>query len=547
MRKNGWAALLMLTCMPAWAGDVFVSSPVIVASHDQMSAGALQQTQLDAPVSTYTVQGNRYWLASQWDWSGRITHSLLGGGLDNPYGQVLWTKQTCARDAQGFCVSSPGYAFTQIVPPAVAQLWFVNLYQPQPVDDGELLGFVHEERVNLSGGVDGNQEGKTRIGLAWSIDHGNTWTYLGRILSPFGDAEPHNIQGAPYVVKDGYFYVYFTDKVTTESGVRSGIAVARASVASVLQAARAGSLGTGLWKKYNAGSFSTDGLGGVSSPIAPWGITHTQAGYSAQTGKFYLPLTFMTWQSGSERVNSSVKIYESTDAVTWSASPSIVVADERAGTLRADAGYQYCSIADRDGAPNAQLGDAFYLYCMKDPYPRSRNFAIYRWEVDTDATPGDGFRQSAQFTSTQGPRWEYLYGDGSGPLQAMTWASGYWVGSDPWTRVTYDGFHAGNHQMPVLAWVAPRSGTVRIEGTARSSHPSVDTDGLPNCGDGFAISIVHNSSQVAAGSVAAADTVGTSFSLVRNVVAGDGLFFIAAPGANNNCDSVRFDPSVRYQ
>ena len=541
---------VLAACCASAVAAPFVTSPIIVASHDAMTAGQLFQTQTDAPVSTYTVLGNRYWLSSQWDrGNGKITHSVHGGNLDTPYSQTLWTKDTCARSSQGYCMSSQGYAFAHVVPSDVVDLWFVNLYQPQPVDDGELLAFVHEERAGMTGGTPQNREGRTRIGLAWSNDHGNTWTYLGRIIAPYGDPDGHNVQGAPYVIKDGYFHVYFTDKVTTANGVHDGIAVARASVASVLQAARSGSLGTGLWKKHSNGTFATDGLGGASSPIAPWGITHTQAAYSTHTGKYYLPLTFMTWPSGSGgRVNSSVKIYESTDAVTWAASPSIVVADEAASTLRNDAGYQYCSIVDRGGAPNAQVGADFYVYCVKDPYLYSANFGLYRWQVMTSPAAGDVFRQSKDFGTAQGPRWQYLHGDGNGPLQAMTWSSaGYWVGTDAYARVVSDGFHTGATQMPVLAWLAPNTGTVRIEGTARSANPMLGTDGLPNCGDGFSVGVTHDSTALGSVSIVAADTVGASFSMSRPVVAGDALFFIAAPGANNYCDSVRFDPSIRYE
>lgn len=524
------------------------SSPIIVADHGQMTAGPnLAATQLDAPMSTYTVLGTRYWLTSQWDWQGKITHSIHQGGFDDPYGATLWTKDTCARNASGYCVGSTGYAFTQLVPSDVVSLWFVNLYQPQPVNDGELLAFIHEERVGYSGGVQGDQEGKTRIGLAWSVDHGNTWKYLGRIISPYGDPSSHNIQGLPYVIKDGYFYAYYVDKVTTPEGIRSGIAVARASVESVLAAARSGNVGTDLWRKYDGQQFVNLGMGGQATPIAPWGITHSQAVYSSQSGKYYMPLTFMTWPDGAGgRINSSVKIYESSDAVNWSASPFLVLADETAATLRPDSGYQYCSLADRAGAPNAVAGQHFYVYCMKDPYMQSSNFAIYRWEVNVGASI-DAFRQSSDFSSSQGPYWQYLRGDGSSSLSNMTWNSSYWAGIDSYTRIHNNMMHPGSAEMPVLAWVAPKTGTILIEGTLRSANPSLNSSGNPNCGDGTGLSVVHNSSQIFTANISAADTVGKSIAAIRNVSQGDGIFFILVPGNNNYCDMTRLDPSIIYQ
>lgn len=546
--------ILLLACL-ALQGTAYAqiatstsaSSPIIVANHTQMTAGPnLAETQMDASMSTYSVLGTRYWLTSQWDWDGKITHSIHQGDLGSPYNTTLWTKDTCARNASGYCVNGLGFAFTEIVPTDVVGLWFVNLYQPQPVDDGELLAFVHEERVGYSGGVPGDQEGKTRIGLAWSTDHGNTWKYLGRIISPYGDPTSHNIQGLPYVIKDGYFYAYYIDKVTTPQGVRSGIAVARASVSSVLAAARSGGLGTDLWKKYD-GQFVNSGLGGQATPIAPWGITHSQAVYSSHTGKYYMPLTFMTWPDGAGgRVNSSVKIYESQDAVNWNASPFLVLADETPATLRPDSGYQYCSVVDHAGAPNAVAGQYFYVYCMKDPYMHSSNFAIYRWEINV-GTSVDAFRQSSDFSSSQGPYWQYLRGDGTSSLSNMTWYGSYWVGTDPYTRIHNNMFHPGTSEMPALAWVAPKAGTVRIEGTLRSANPSLNSTGNPNCGDGVGFSVVHNSSQIFSTTIGPADTVGKSIATTRNVAQGDGIFFITAPGANNYCDMTRLDPSIIYQ
>jgi hypothetical protein len=508
-----------------------ITSPVVSATHLQMTSAALAGTQLDGPLSTYTVLGTRYWLASEWG-SGVIKQSLLQGGVDSPYAAQGWTKNTCNRGNGGYCISGPNAAFTTIVPSDVVSLWFMNLYQPQP-NDGSLMAFIHEERTANSGGVSGNQEGKTRIGLAWSNDNGNTWNYLGRIISPYGDVQPLNIQGAPYIVKDGYFYVYFIDSLAGASTGTNGIGVARASVSSVIAAAKAGNLGINLWQKYYNGSFSQPGLGGMSSPIAPWGITHTQAVHSSYTGKYYLPLTFMAWSGG----NTSIKLYESTDAVNWTL--SMTIADETAATQRPNGGYQYCSAVDHDRAVNGEVGQHFYLFCVKDPLPDQSNFALYRWEVNL-GTPIDSYRQSSDFSSTQGPVWWYQHGNSTGgPIFNMSWSSFHWSGADTWSRIYSDTMHPGAIDVPVLKWVAPKSGTVSIGGTVR--------DADPNCGDGISASLVHNGTQIFSASIANGDTVGQSPNLQQSVVAGDGLFFIVSPNGNNSCDMTRWDPSITYQ
>src|SRR5687768_15704365 len=84
------------------------SSPIIVVNHAQMTAGPLTETQVDAPMSTYSVLGTRYWLTSQWDWDGKITHSVHQGGLGTPYNATLWTKDTCARNSSGYCINGTG-------------------------------------------------------------------------------------------------------------------------------------------------------------------------------------------------------------------------------------------------------------------------------------------------------------------------------------------------------------------------------------------------------------------------------------------------------
>lgn len=574
--------------------DTRVASPTIVADHAQMLAGTrLANTQLDVPISTYTVLGHRYWVSAQWQrLAGGITHSIHEGSFDQPYQTTHWTKDTCVRTANPAnpgaprCTSGAGTTFTAFAPGLndVVELWIVNLYQPQPVDDGELLAFVHEERVAGSGGVAGNGEGRTRIGLAWSTDHGNTWTYLGRIVSPYGDPQPFNIEGAPYVVKDGYFHLYYKDRTTSGQSI---IGSARASVSAVLAAARAGNLGNDLWKKYHNGAFSSSAAsGGVASPITPnlWGTTHTQAAYSTVTGKYYLPLTFLSWESGGTWINSTVKIYESTDAVNWDLANPIVVADEEAASLRPTGGYQYCSIVDRDGGVNATVGARMYVYCMKDPIIQAKyggkepdepvdiercadgevdycaygakNFAVYRWDVRL-GQPVDRYRQSVDLASNQFGRWRYRQGS-AGTYTDMNWVSAgsYWAGTAPYNHIYRDRFHPGMTDTPVLVWVAPKAGLVRVEGTLRSANPDLDAYDLahPDCGDGATLTLLQSgfTAPMFTTTVGPADTVGKSIvrpgnaPMVLQVLAGDHVSFILSAGADNYCDMMRLDPSVVY-
>jgi hypothetical protein len=492
-----------------------------------MTSGTLAGSQLDAPLATYLSSGTRYWLATSWALSGGLKQSLIRGDLDKPYSAIGWTKDTCHRNSNNYCVNGYYTAFTTIVPTDVVNLWFLGVYQTDATG-ANLLAFIHEEGVGNTGGTASNREGLTRIGLAWSSDFGNNWTYLGRIISPYGDPQPFNIQGAPYLVKDGYFYVYFTDS--------AGIGIARARIADVIAAAQVGNVGNGIWQKYYNGSFSQPALGGQSSPIAPWGITHTQAVHSSYTGKYYLALTFMAWpDANGNPINTSVKLYESADAINWS--PSFVVADEPGVSQRPNGGYQYCTLADPNGGLNGEVGQYFDIFCEKDALSDQSNFALYRWKVNLGPSI-DSYRQSADFLSSQGPIWFYQYG-GTGVLPDMSWQGSYWVGTDPWTRIYPDSLHPGAGQVPVLKWVAPKAGTVFIGGTMRKADPT--------CGDGVSASLVHNGTQIFSANIAYNDTVGQSPNLYQTVAAGDGLFFMVSSNGNNYCDSTRWDPSITYQ
>jgi len=539
--KRTFAGLLLLPLLaiifPAAADALTVRSPVISSTNAQLTQGVLAGTQGDAAGSVFP--GGMHWLTTHWDYvNSENKHVLTSGNLNSPFAGVTWSKTTCVRDAGNFCIDFAGTsgapAFTSFAPGLtdVVDLWFVDTYWPSPGVTAEVLAFIHEEHVGNTGMVPENTFGKTRIGLAWSNDGGETWKYLGRIISPFGDPQPFNIQGAPYIVKDGYFHVYYIDQV---SGTE-GIGVARASVDSVIAAARAGNVGTNLWSKYYNGGWTEPGLGGRSAfPTSQLGVTHSQAVHSSYTGKYYMPLTFMSWPNGTGgRYNASVKLYESIDGLSWS--PSAVLVDEWGGSQLESGGYMCCSLVDTYGTPNHEVGQNFYVYCHKHSTGFARdNYAQYQWAVDLGPST-DFYRQSTDFSSTQGPTWYYLYGAG---LSSMLWnAAGYWQGNDTWDRIYGLLMHPATNESPVLNWVAPKAGTVLISGTVRDADPA--------CGDGVTAQLTHNTSQLFSATIGNADTVGVSHNLTRTVAAGDTLSFSIAANADNFCDGTFWDPSVVY-
>jgi hypothetical protein len=375
-----------------------VTGPVVTSTYPQLSQSTLSGTQADAPGNLYP--GGAHFLATHWNWQGSgLEQVLMQGSLDQPYTSIASAKQTCATSG-GYCVNAPmgtSPAFTRLNTTDTSQLWFVDTYWPSPGVTPEVLGFIHEEAINYTR-VTGIAMG---IGLAWSSDGGNTWTYLGRILTAFGDPMPcnagytFNIEGAPYVINNGDFLVYYVD-FDDSCGVN--IAVAHAKVSDVVAAARAGNLGSGLWTKYYNGWGSEPGLGGHSSFPTPmsamWGITHTQALHDATSKSYFMPLTFMSWTNGSGgNIDTSVTLYTSADGLTWA--NSTVIADEPAsdqmpaahlGNSTYAGGYQYCSLTDVDGTANHELGSGrqFYVYCFKY-YDTSAagapSYTLQRWTV----------------------------------------------------------------------------------------------------------------------------------------------------------------------
>lgn len=183
----------------------------------------------DAPVISFKdKEGRQVWLTALWDKTrGGIEHMKTFGPLDRPLANLQWIKK------QGVLFRYDHRKFA-------GNFWIVNVY---PTESG-LLAFVHVENAENSG-IDSvtkayRDGGRSRIGLAWSIDGGESFTYFADVVIPHGDPELLNVQGAPLLVRDGYFYLYFRDD--------AGNAVARAPVEEVLEGAR--NLRGTPWLKY---------------------------------------------------------------------------------------------------------------------------------------------------------------------------------------------------------------------------------------------------------------------------------------------------------
>ncbi|MHB1484404.1 MAG: LamG domain-containing protein [Saccharofermentanales bacterium] len=318
------------------------SARLTVATTAQIKSTGV--TFIDCPWSSWTVGDTRYWITSDW-WGSNI--SKYSGPVDNPTKTIIYSKDRSVLYTNNASLNG--------------NPWIVSIYK---ISDTELLAFIHVEYVKA-----GNIAKTGRIALGYSNNNGETFKYLGEIIAPKTDAEDFNIQGCPYLIKDGYFYIYFNEYNTN---------VARAKVADVVTAAKNGTVTA--WNKYFNGGWNEPGMHGDRDAIQVAGICHTQAAYSTYDKKYYMLMTSMNWAG----VNTYVKLYQSDDCLNWKFYQ--VVVDERSKTYQDASGWQYASIVDAGSGENSTVGQKFYVYCGRKP-GEVKEMSMVRWTVDLADAP----------------------------------------------------------------------------------------------------------------------------------------------------------------
>ena len=126
---------------------------------------------------------------------------------------------------------------------------------------------------------------------------------------------PTEICGAPYILKDGYFYVYARDEFLTGEPRQSNLSVARAKVSEVLKNSRKGQ--RVRWKKYYDGDFSEPANGGRSTPLEE-GNPRTRwmdLSYNTEIGKYIMVAA--TTNAGSEETKAELCVTWSDDGIYW--------------------------------------------------------------------------------------------------------------------------------------------------------------------------------------------------------------------------------------
>ncbi len=195
------------------------------------------------------------------------------------------------------------------------------------------------------------------------------------------------ITGGTFAVKDGYFYLYFRD--TLVSGAVNNLAVARAAVQDVIEAAIQGK--AAQWEKYYDGTFAEPGLAGKSSYLE-----------NDNPGSRWMSVTYNTYLNAfimvvahqpSYPLCTNLYVSASEDGIHWP--PRIRIEDEPGESF-------YPSILSIGQDP-LLTGSSFYVYYTRSivgEFNRWADAALVRRLI---ALPDDGAVPTPTATSTPTP------------------------------------------------------------------------------------------------------------------------------------------------
>jgi hypothetical protein len=227
--------------------------------------------------------------------------------------------------------------------PAAWRVWMPNTYK---VDNSNHIAFCHLETDTYN-----PSNCEYSIGIAYSSDWVH-WKFVGVILVP--QNPKYNVGGVPYIVKDGYFYIYYNDQAIGDAGTSTKrLCVARASVNSVVADAKNNTVGT--WYKYNNGNWNENALIGVGTNIIGPGDDrydlHSDAAWCTALDAYII--TVQTHGLGK------LLLYSSNDGIGWT--QEAVVDDAGANTY-----FQpYSSFVTSDSDDGSTVGASFDII-----YPR---------------------------------------------------------------------------------------------------------------------------------------------------------------------------------
>ena len=268
--------------------------------------------------------------------------------------------------------------------PAYSGEGIPNIYQ---IGGNELLGLIHKERVYTKETVDGVRIDRYyAIGIAYSTDIGMTWEYCGDIILPaydsLGDFNINagdcgiltvqncifcsNIGGIPCIVKNDSLYIYFNESASNTNWPYPSAAAA--CLDTVISHARQHQAFPGDWRKLSADlSFSNDPLTGTGArlpgiqlyptPNSGQADLHSDATFCTVTGRYLLTVNETTF---STHIITSLKLYSSTDGITWTFEEFVAGPDSTSQPYYSSFVSEYDGSADDDHFVGKQF-DILYV------------------------------------------------------------------------------------------------------------------------------------------------------------------------------------------
>ena len=287
------------------AFNLIVNNVRRFASVEQVTIGG---SYIDAPHSILKKNDKEFYIQHS---KGLLRHprrlkegmtSRSSGTLEQPFAAVEWSKYVPDMWNKN---GHPNQG-----------LWIMSMYK---IDENELLAFVHTESCYDLSKPCQEDEKLFTVGLGYSKDNGENWTFLGDIVRPFEYDRPvkrPNVGGVGYVIVGDEFQIFFQD-YNHEGNRRAG--TARANMKQVIDAARQGK--SFEWKKLKNGKFTEPGLTAMSDDMLcnhNFDINmHCKATYAPSIGKYLL----LTWSSNNGK--PELYIFASSNALNWELAETI--------------------------------------------------------------------------------------------------------------------------------------------------------------------------------------------------------------------------------
>jgi hypothetical protein len=216
-----------------------------------------------------------------------ISPSKSVGNLDNPFLESSIPKISIRNPKGSYNYAAGGPIYKD------SSGMLLMFYHAEKWPNGDLHKFI------------------SSIGLAKSVDDGNTWTDLGEIIKPeTAWSWGAEVGGGNFTIAGDYFYVYFRDTLTSGD---INLAVARAKIVDVITAAKE-SNNVVTWSKYYQGSWNESALGGKSSPLefGNPGTRFFDVSYNEYLNKYIMVI------AADFGLSTSLYYTESADGIAWS-------------------------------------------------------------------------------------------------------------------------------------------------------------------------------------------------------------------------------------